>query len=122
MDPFLKRIKGNSMSSSFSSNRGRTLLTCRRKGDRHPLPVEVTIEVADRIIRGIVRDITIDKARGTKAVGISLMHFEPLSVRREYVCRTVESLKQLPDVFTVSVRWCRYFEDEAFISGGVINT
>lgn len=109
------------MLSGFRRNFGKSSLTCRRKGDRYPLPVEVAIEVASRTIRGIVRDITIDKDRGTQAVGISLMHFEPLSVGREYLCQTVKKNSQLPDKFFVSVRWCRYFEDEAFISGGVVN-
>lgn len=109
------------MPSAFENNKGNPSLACRRKGERHPLPVEVSIQIADRMIRGIVRDITIDKARGSVAVGISLMHFEPLSVRREYLCRPVESHRELPNEFMVSVRWCRYFEDEAFISGGVIN-
>ena len=109
------------MPSAFKPNQGEPIVACRRKGQRYPLPVEVSIQIADRMIRGIVRDITIDKDRGSQAVGILLMHFEPLSVRREYLCRPVESHDQLPNEFTVSVRWCRYFEDEAFISGGVVN-
>ncbi len=108
------------MFSAFETNTGKSVVDCRRKGHRVPLPVEVKIEISGRTISGIVRDITIDKNGTQRALGISLMHFEPLSVRREYVCRTVEPQDQLPNQFTVSVRWCRYFEDEAFISGGVI--
>ncbi len=73
------------------------------------------------MISGIVRDITIDKKNGKRVIGVSLMHFEPLSVRRKYVCQTVTQVKQLPSEFYVEVRWCRYFEDEAFISGGVVH-
>lgn len=109
------------MSSTFDMNSQKSQLVCRRRGERQPLPVEVEIEIAGRVISGIVRDITIDKKRGPQAVGISLMHFEPLSVRREYVCRTVDHVPQLPSEFIVSVRWCRYFEDEAFISGGQVS-
>ena len=111
---------GSEMFSAFETKTAKPMVACRRKGKRIPLPVEVKIEVAGRTISGIVRDITIDKESVQRVTGISLMHFEPLSVRREYVCRPVESQKQLPEMFTVSVRWCRYFEDEAFISGGVI--
>lgn len=108
------------MSSAYSQNNGKPALACRRKGKRYPLPVEVSIQIADRMIRGVVRDITIDKDRSSQAVGISLMHFEPLSVRREYTCRPLQQHRELPEEFVFSVRWCRYFEDEAFISGGVI--
>ncbi len=108
------------MFSAFETNTEKPVVDCRRKGQRVPLPVEVKIDVAGRTISGIVRDITIDKNGNQRALGISLMHFEPLSVRREYVCQLVEAQEQLPEQFTVSVRWCRYFEDEAFISGGVI--
>lgn len=108
------------MFSAFETNTGKPVVDCRRKGKRIPLPVEVKIDVAGRTISGIVRDVTIDKDESQRVLGISLMHFEPLSVRREYICRTVEPQEQLPQQFTVSVRWCRYFEDEAFISGGVI--
>ena len=105
---------------SSTSRVSPTPTDCRRQGERRPLPVEVEIEVADRWIRGIVRDVTIDKDRSQTAVGISLMHYEPLSVDRRYVCRPVEKLAQLPEEFVFCVRWCRYFEDEAFISGGVV--
>ena len=108
------------LSSSFKLGPQTQATSCRRQGERVPLPVEVEIEIADRTIRGIVRDVTIDKNQGSQAVGISLMHYEPLSVDRRYTCRPVEKLKQLPAQFVFCVRWCRYFEDEAFISGGIV--
>lgn len=106
--------------SNSSSGSQQQATNCRRQGDRVPLPVEVEIVISNRTIRGIVRDVTIDKSQGVQAVGISLMHYEPLSVDRRYVCRPVEKLKQLPAEFVFCVRWCRYFEDEAFVSGGIV--
>ncbi|QDT33376.1 PilZ domain-containing protein [Thalassoglobus polymorphus] len=108
------------MSSSSKSTSETSTPVCRRKGERSPLPVEVKILVAERAISGIVRDVTMDTKGGGHAIGISLMHFEPLSVDSEYVCQTVTQVKQLPGEFKVQVRWCRYFEDEAFVSGGII--
>ncbi|TWT58120.1 hypothetical protein KOR42_14910 [Thalassoglobus neptunius] len=106
-------------SSAFNFSLPSTSSDCRRSGERKPLPIEVEIELAGRTLQAIVRDVTIDDKKG-RVIGISLMHFEPLSVDRKYVCKPTVKLKQLPSPFTFCVRWCRYFEDEAFISGGVV--
>lgn len=108
------------MFSVFRRASDTSLKACRRQGIRHPLPVEVQIEVTDRLLEGIVRDVTISADSKGRVEGISLMHFEPLSVHREYICHTQKTVEQLPNIFRFEVRWCRYFEDEAFISGGVV--
>lgn len=108
------------MSSGKTARPSQPMLVCRRQGTRIPLPVEVRIHVADRVISGIVRDVTLDDARRDTAVGISLLHYEPLSINKEYRCRSVSEIELLPAEFTVAIRWCRYFEDEAYISGGVV--
>lgn len=94
--------------------------SCRRQDERIPQPIEIHILEADRSIPAIVRDLSYSREDPSQPRGVGILHHEPLTPGRVVDCRTVQVSPYLPETFRVDVRWSRCFDQDAFISGGLI--
>lgn len=91
---------------------------CRRRADRHPLPVELQFQTAHGDMTAIVRDVSFDHKEASGFISIGILHNDPLPLHETLKCRTDSRTDVLQKESHVTLMWTRDFGTDGYLSGG----
>jgi hypothetical protein len=93
---------------------------CRRRALRISLPLEARIQIGDRTVRAVVRDISEVDEQDEAAIGIGLFHPEALPLNQTLQFRTVVESSLLCREAECLLYWTCDYGVHGFLSGGVL--
>jgi hypothetical protein len=91
---------------------------CRRRADRHPLPVELQLQTANGDVTAIIRDVSLEHKEVSGFIAIGILHNDPLPLHETLKCRTDSITDVLQKESHLTLMWTRDFGTDGYLSGG----
>lgn len=91
---------------------------CRRRADRIPIPIEISLIRGERHVSAVIRDISFDSTDAVYPTGVGILHSESLPLHESIVCLTSPQCRSMPRQAEVELLWTRPLGSTGFLSGG----